>query len=139
MLGKVEIEAHVAQGSRVVEAIWVADKVQFRDLTPSMLPEEPGVYVITTREGEVLRVGKAKDQTLRSRIYRNHLMGNQRGNLRAQLVRAGISENMDAAKKWIRQNCLVQLLREQELRAIELEIKWAEHFLIAVLRPRFSD
>ncbi|MHB1756466.1 MAG: hypothetical protein ACYCT9_03020 [Leptospirillum sp.] len=62
-------------------------------------------------------------------------MGNQPGNLRAQLVKDGICPNLKAAKDRIRRDLeeLIFLLADAKERAL------FEHFMIAVLRPRHSD
>ena len=134
-----DLEARITQGREVVARITRAKKQSFNGLKPSMLPDRPGIYVITTTDGEILRAGRTDKQTLRGRIYRNHLMGNQKGNLRSQLVGAGICPDIDQAKDWIRQHCLVQWLEKTHLDGLGVDIRWAEHFLLAVLRPTFSD
>lgn len=84
----------------------------------------------------MLRAGRASGAGgLRQRIYQNHLMGNQSGNLRAQLVRAGRCESLDEAKDWIRANCEVRFVVTAE----EADLRWIEHFMLAALRPEFSD
>lgn len=131
------IEISLNEGRQIVEKILKARKYSFHNMTPSDLPDKPGIYVISQKESvEILRVGRTDDQTLRDRIYRNHLMGNQQGNLRAQLVKSGICQNMEEAKKWIRDHCEVQFLEKDQ---IGLDMRWAEHFLLAVLRPKFSN
>lgn len=42
---------------------------------------------------------------------------------------------MEDAKIWIRNNCAVRVLvvRDSE------ERRWGEHFMLSVLRPRFSN
>lgn len=94
------IEDHIQQGRRVIKKLLKAKRISFGDLTPSKLPDKPGIYVITNKDtGEVLRAGRTDKQTLRTRLYNNHLMGNQAGNIRAQLVREGICEDMKKAKQ----------------------------------------
>ena len=133
------LEARISEGREVVARINRARKRPFEGLTPSMLPDRPGIYVITTTSGDILRAGRTVKQTLRDRIYRNHLMGNQQGNLRSQLVAAALCADMPQAKRWIRQHCLVQWLEKTHLDGLGVDIRWAEHFLLAVLRPTFSD
>ena len=62
-------------------------------------------------------------------------MGNQSGNLRAQLVADEVVADLNEAKEWMRKNLLVifTTLRSDE------DLRWAEHFMLAVLRPRYSD
>ncbi len=104
------------------------------------LPEDGGVYRIYDSEAdprETLRAGRTKTAAggLRQRVYGNHFMGNQPGNLRAQLVRYGRCGTVEAAKEFIRNQCRVQVLviKDEEAR------KWTEHFILSVLRPAYSD
>ena len=62
-------------------------------------------------------------------------MGNQDGNLRAQLVSSGECSDMEHAKNWIRENCSVRYLEidDSSTRAN------LEHFMLAVLEPKFCD
>ncbi len=132
-----EIEQCIEAGRLAVQRILAAPKFSFATLTPAQLPDRPGAYVISDRAtGQVLRAGRTTGQTLRERIYRNHLMGNQKGNLRQQLVTNNVCPDLDSAKEWIRQHCAVQVLTEDQLPD---DIRWTEHFLLAVLRPRFCD
>lgn len=134
-----QFEQRILHGRQVVGELLSAKMCGFRNLTPSTLPGEPGIYVITTDSGEILRAGRTENQGLCDRIYRNHLMGSQAGNLRAQLVKDGTVADLKEAKQWIRQNCLVQFLRKNRLDDKSIKMKWAEHFMLAVLRPRFSN
>ncbi len=108
--------------------------VAFRDAKPAAFPEAPGVYVIYDQQGAVLRAGKTS-ATLRQRLYTNHLMGSQNGNLAAQLTASGVCGSRDAAKDWIRKNCFVQWLEIWDDR----NRGFLEHFMLAVLEPRFCD
>jgi hypothetical protein len=62
-------------------------------------------------------------------------MGEQFGNLRAQLVRGDPCENLDLARSWICEKCLVK--------ALELDnpdvLPALEHFMLAILCPKFGD
>lgn len=112
----------------------------FDDRLRGLLPEQHGIYVIYTKDakpGDVLRAGKTKTAAggLRQRVYQNHLMGNQPGNLRAQLVQEGVCKGMEDTKPWIRANCVVQyaVIEDADAR------KWAEYIMLAVLRPKYCD
>jgi hypothetical protein len=98
------------------------------------LPDVPGVYRIFSRSepDATVRAGRS-DASLQQRIYANHLMGDQPGNLPAQLVGGGACADRDAAKRHIRQNLVVQILpiADADRR------KWFEHFMLAVLQPRY--
>lgn len=133
------IDSRIAAGKRVVAEILSRPALPFASLTPAQLPDVPGLYVISDANGQVLRAGRTDAQTLRDRVYRNHLMGNQQGNLRQQLVRAGVCADLGAAKAWIRQNCAVRVLEMGWLEQAGLDLRWAEHFLLAILQPNFSN
>ena len=129
----------IDEGSKTVEALLAGPAWAFDGRIRSRLPEEPGIYVISLKgssEGEFLRAGRTKGRGgLRQRIYQNHLMGDQSGNLQAQLVRDSVCTDLDEAKQWIREHCLVQVLPVRR----EDKIAWAEHFMLSVLRPKYSD
>ena len=77
-----------------------------------------------SKPGEVLRAGRTKTAAggLRQRVYRNHFMGDQPGNLRSQLVQQAVCKTIEETKDWIRANCAVQyvVIEDDELR------RWAE-------------
>ena len=62
-------------------------------------------------------------------------MGNQAGNLRAQLVNDGVCHDMDAAKSYVRSKLVVQVLvvHEDKQRAS------LEYVMLAVLQPKYCD
>jgi hypothetical protein len=62
-------------------------------------------------------------------------MGDQSGNLRSQLVRHSVCSDLNEAKQWIREHCVVQVLPVRNKTAMI----WAEHFMLSVLRPKYSD
>lgn len=113
--------------------------IKFDERCRSALPELPGLYRIFDlgRPDETIRAGRTTSAArgLRQRVYQNHLMGDQAGNLRAQLVAGGECSDVEAAKRLIRERFGVQILvvENSEERAA------LEHFMLAVLRPRYSD
>ena len=123
----------------VLNSLLAATPYSFDESLRSNLPEKPGLYMIFTRSNgpeEVLRAGRASGAGgRRQRVYQNHLMGNQSGNLRAQLVRAQTCIDLNQAKTWVRANCSVKFLVVED----EDTLRWGEHFILSVLRPRFSD
>lgn len=129
-----------AECRQLLEKLLLAPQLAFGDALRSKLPEDPGIYAIYVNganPGEVLRAGRTKSAAggLRQRIYQNHLIGTQSGNLRAQLVRDGQCMGLEEAKGWVRENCTVQFLVivDEQLR------RWAEHFMLSILRPKYSD
>lgn len=133
------INARIALCRQMVAEILSRPAIPFANLTPAQLPEVPGLYVISDANGQVLRAGRTDAQTLRDRVYRNHLMGDQQGNLRQQLVRAGVCADLVAAKAWIRQNCAVRFLEVTWLKRVDLDMRWAEHFLLSIIQPKYCD
>jgi hypothetical protein len=124
----------------ILENLLTCEKRPFDNTLHGELPEMPGLYVISGTKGieeEYLRAGRTKDGIggLRQRVYRNHFMGNQRGNLRAQLVTDGICPDIEQAKLWVSRYCVVQyfIVQEAELR------RWAEYYMLSVLRPKYCD
>ena len=128
------------EGKTILDKLLSSSPIPFDETIRSRLPAQHGIYAITVKgasHGDTLRAGRTKtaSEGLRQRIYQNHLMGRQNGNLRAQLVRDSICANMEEAKHWIRKNCVVQFVVVQDAEAR----RWAEHFVLSVLRPRYSD
>ena len=132
-----QIDRRIGANRRYLENLVATPCSRFDDKLHSLLPEKPGIYrIIVTSSQETLRAGRTKSSdSLRQRVYRNHLMGNQRGNIRSQLVKSGRCKDLDAAKSFLQSLCSVQwtVIEDKEDR------KWAEHFVLAVLQPVFSD
>jgi len=134
------VQQRVHECQQILGQLLAAPKLPFNDEIRSKLPSQHGLYAIYHKDaadGEVLRAGRTKiaGGGLRQRIYQNHLMGNQRGNLRAQLVAAGTCLDFEQTKSWIQQNALVQfvVVEDDRLRA------WAEYFMLSILRPKHCD
>lgn len=91
-----------------------ATPLPFSALTPSKLPEEPGVYVITAQVAEEEHpyyVGRTKN--LRQRLYTNHLMGAlSNARLKKHLITSGECADSSAAKQFIRTNCSVRWVQQ---------------------------
>jgi hypothetical protein len=124
--------------SRLAELL-ASPVIRFDEGCRSALPEIHGIYRIfdPTKPHETVRAGRTKTAAggLRQRVYQNHLMGNQAGNLRAQLVADGVCADLEAAKRLIRDSLSVQFLVVED----EEERTWLEHFMLGVLRPRYCD
>ncbi|MDF1597614.1 MAG: hypothetical protein P1T08_16165 [Acidimicrobiia bacterium] len=126
------------EGMAWVERLMAAEPVLLDAGVRGRLPELPGIYAFSSigQPSEVVRAGRASGSGgLRQRVYQNHLMGNQSGNLRAQLVRAGRCDSLDVAKQWIRSNCEVRYAIVEDSH----DLWWIEHFMLAIVRPEFSD
>lgn len=123
---------------RALARLLSGSALRFDDRIRSGLPESDGVYRIfdPAVPNRTLRAGRTKSAAggLRQRIY-HHLMGNQQGNLRAQLVSGGTCADMESAKAFIREKLAVQVLVVED----DVERIWVEHFVLSVLRPTYCD
>lgn len=110
---------------------------KFDNTLRSALPELPGIYCIKNQSGMILRAGSTPtSKSLKQRVYQNHFMGNQNGNIRSQLVKDGTCKDLDDAKTYLKVNCSVQW---KEILNNDDDRKWAEHFMLSILQPEFSD
>ena len=131
-----DIQSRVGLMLTELEHLLASPRLPFDARLRSALPTAPGIYVISSNAGEILRAGKTKGKEgLRQRVYKNHSMDHHAGNLLGQLTTAGVGASIQDSKAWLKAN------GEVRIRVIEddAERAWAEHFMLAVLRPRFSD
>src|ERR1700741_2619779 len=113
--------------------------VLFKDMTPSILPTNAGVYVIFETINNIdvpLYVGRTKN--LRERIYTNHLMG---GLSNARLKKYIIADelhpcyqNLSEAKNYIRNNCFVRWVLEDDYRRRGA----IEGYITAIIFPKYG-
>jgi len=133
------IAARISALKSQLEQLLNSPAIPFNDHCRNELPERHGIYRIfdPTKPDETVRAGRTKTAAggLRQRVYQNHLMGNQDGNLRAQLVADGVCPDPETAKRFIRESLAVQILVVED----EEERTWLEHFMLGVLRPRYCD
>jgi len=113
---------------------------RFDESIRSILPNEQGIYVIYDCSSEpsvALRAGRTNSAAggLKQRVYGNHLMGDQKGNLRQQLITGAICPDLESAKAWIRSRCKVRFL---EIADAALR-NAAESYILAMLRPKYCD
>ena len=122
-----------------LECLLNSPAIKLDDRCRGALPEAPGIYRIFDPKlpDQTIRAGRTKTAAggLRQRVYQNHLMGNQAGNLRAQLVADRVCGDLDVAKRVIRDSFVVQVLVVEDSEGRT----WLEHFMLGVLRPRYCD
>lgn len=127
-----ELEAHLSR-------LLAAPVIKFDRGCCGALPETHGVYRIFHPDlpAVTIRAGRTKTAAggLRQRVYKNHLMGDQPGNLPAQLVGGGVCISQEAAKEYIRGSLVVQFLEVNDSK----ERTWLEHFMLGVLQPQYCD
>ena len=97
------------------------ERIPFMLLKPRMIPEEPGVYLITARNSryeDIYYIGRTKN--LRRRVYQNHLMGSlSNARLKKYLIKdielMRVKDKYDA-KEFIRAHCYVRWIEEDDMR-----------------------
>lgn len=113
-----------------------APPVPYSTLTPSKIPIQPGVYLITAILGETEHpyyVGRTKN--LRERLYRNHLMGSPtNARLKKHMIDAGECVDLVAAKKFLRDSCVVRWIRQDGFR----ERGAVEGYVTGMLFPKYG-
>lgn len=105
------LEHRMQQGFQIVERILAAPKYPFADIKPSLIPDDPGVYIIRLQDsGETLYVGRTKN--LRQRIYSNHLHGPiTNARLKKYLIEDPNEPSvtdLENAKQYLKDRCYVQ-------------------------------
>jgi hypothetical protein len=108
----------------------------FSKLTPSVIPQIPGVYVITARHEEKqipYYVGRSKN--LRQRLYNNHLMGPlSNARLKKYLIDFGECVSLKEAKEFIKSYCWVRWIEEPDIRKRGA----IEGYLTGMLYPKYG-
>ena len=113
------MQQRLIDAKRIVDDILHAPKYYFKELKPSVLPNQlAAVYAITdTSTGEVLYVGRTKN--VRRRLYTNHLMGPKtNARLKKYLVEDPNQPqitDMLAAKEYLKANCYAQYVPEEDM------------------------
>ena len=113
------MQQRLIDAKRIVDDILHAPKYYFKELKPSVLPNQlAAVYAITDAStGEVLYVGRTKN--VRRRLYTNHLMGPKtNARLKKYLVEDPNQPqitDMLVAKEYLKANCYAQYVPEEDM------------------------
>ena len=113
------MQQRLIDAKRIVDDILKAPKYYFKELKPSLLPDQlAAVYAITdVSTGEVLYVGRTKN--VRRRLYTNHLMGPKtNARLKKYLVEDPNQPqitDMLVAKEYLKANCYAQYVPEEDM------------------------
>lgn len=117
--------------------LMASEKISFNDVDlHKKLPEESGVYRIFGRKADwnkSMYVGSSGN--LLQRIFHNHLMGNKRDNIKKKLINNLGLKDAKAVKNYLKRNCSLQFIVVKNKK----ELKFIEHFLISILRPKHND
>jgi hypothetical protein len=113
-----------------------ANHVPYLNLTEKLLPIQAGVYLISANEnGEYIPYYVGRASSLARRLYTNHLMGNQStARLKKYIVESGEAPTMEDAKTFLRKNCSIQWVTEDEYRNRAA----LEGFFTSVLFPKYG-
>jgi hypothetical protein len=134
-----KIETRIQQLTQYMIQLVNSPQLSFDEQLRSKLSERHGIYRICDQSDVdiTLRAGRTKKAKggLRQRVYQNHLMGTQRGNLRQQLVDSGKCSSLESAKDYMKAHCFVQTLIIDD----DEDRKWVEYFMLSVLRPTYTD
>jgi hypothetical protein len=134
------MQARIDTNLAFLNALLEAPGLPFDSKLRSLLPNLPGVYRIFETgadQSSTIRAGRTKSagDGLRQRVYGNHLMDNQPGNVKAQLVASGRCADLNAAKEFLRSRCRNQVLVIED----NNQRKWAEHFMLSILQPDYCN
>lgn len=113
-----------------------ANPVPYLNLTERLLPIEGGVYLISANaNGTEIPYYVGRASNLARRLYTNHLMGNQStARLKKYMVESCEVSTMEDAKAFLRKNCSIQWVREEEYRNRGA----LEGFFTSVLFPKYG-
>ena len=127
------IRTHITEGISLVEALLAQQQVPLRGRTVET-PDVGGIYLFSDRRtNEFLYVGQTT-KGIRSRL-KDHWDGATASDLAKRLVVDGVAESVSEGREWMVGNVAIRWMTVKDL---ETPIKWAEHFAIAALRPRFN-
>jgi len=117
---------------RLLSKLLAQPLLRFKNMKPSDLPEQAGVYLITVRK-KPYYIGRTKN--LQRRLYNNHLMGplvNAR--LQKYLIDSRECADRQAAKQFLRAHASVRWLEESGMR----QRYFLECYFTAMLEPKYG-
>ena len=112
------------------------EPLAFAAITPSKIPKEAGVYLITALfNGKEIPYYIGRSKNLRQRIYNNHLMGPiSNARLKKYLINSGECPDLASAKNFIRSFCLVRWVQENDTRNRGV----IEGYVTGLLSPKYG-
>jgi hypothetical protein len=134
------MQERISRYTGLLQNLLSAKSLNFDHNLRAALTNKPGIYRISENSANwdsSIRIGRTKSgqKGLQQRVYQNHYMGDQSGNIKGQLVRAGRFNTQDEAKAYLSNSCKVQFIIVED----ESERKWLEHFIISVLQPQARE
>ncbi|HTT24495.1 MAG TPA: hypothetical protein VMG82_36605 [Candidatus Sulfotelmatobacter sp.] len=138
------LERRRVQCSEILERLLAAPAHKFDDTLRSKLPLKHGIYAIAESDGEsqgeYLHAGQSgtAKEGLKSRIWVQHYCGGDSRRGSSDLVQKVMDRQSLArpdAKLWIRKNCIVRwLVPDMDIN----DWRWAEHYMLSILRPKWG-
>jgi hypothetical protein len=131
------LDERKATYERILQDLIEMPPARFDEQLGTTLPRAQGLYAISmigAPGGEYLHVGKTASGVngLWGRVWEQHYQtGGSPGDLIEKVMAKGYGGNRGEAQEYIRQNCQVQWVEEED----EALRGWAEHYLLAVLVP----
>ena len=109
--------------------------VPFAQRTMYEVPQESGVYMFSDVQGPLLCYYVGRAGNFQSRLLSHWDNNDPQADLCGKLIDAGIAQHTQESRKWIKEHVAVRWLTSDE---IPMGDAYLEHFLIAVLQPRFN-
>lgn len=131
------LDMRKAQCEQLLRLLIEANPASFDAALATELPIAHGLYAISmidAPEGEYLHAGKTKRgrSGLRGRVWDQHYQtGGSAGDLIEKLKARRYGVNAREAREYITQNCQVRWIVGED----DILRGWAEHYVLAVLRP----
>lgn len=130
------IQPNIDEATDMLKEMLDRCPIDFSVPTLNMPPDKGGIYVLFNKNTtEPLYAGRTRGGDLQSRL-KDHWGNNGSSDLVEKLVKeCPLLKNKDERKSWIKKNVEVRWLTEDEF---DMDIKFAEYFVIGVLRPPFN-
>ena len=127
-------QTYIDEGRGMMERLLECSPVPFDGASVNEVPERGGVYLFSNRvTGVALYVGQSQ-KGIRSRM-KDHWAGTARSDLAKELKRQRVADDRSESQEWIKSLVDIRFLTNEEL---GMDARWAEHFLIAALRPQLN-
>jgi excinuclease UvrABC nuclease subunit len=127
----------IAQYKESLQELLSSTQLSFDENLAKALPRRGGVYRIFEKSADWQNsIYAGESDNLKRRIYNNHLMGHRSNStFRRKLIDSGQCADENAVKEYLKDLCLVQFIVVKD----KAERAQFEHFMIAILKPKFND
>lgn len=119
-----------------LERLLSRSPLRFSQMTPSILPETAGIYLITKVENNVeipYYIGRTRN--MQKRLYRDHLMGSlSSAPLKKYLIDNHVCSTIEEAKDFMLSNCAARWIEEADYRKRGA----LESYCTSILFPKYG-